>query len=156
MTKAGIVFSKKDEYYTPKYIVDYFGKFDYDPATTEEKAEELGIKNYDTIKTNGLNSDWSIYKKVWVNPPFTKKEEFIKKAYDTYLKNPYIYIYILFPIEFLTTKSFSELSKGLGGKIYIPKGRICFEEKIGQRTKGVAFGSVIMKIQDKWEIEFMN
>lgn len=93
MAKAGIVFSKKDEYYTPKYIVDYFGKFDYDPATTEEKAEELGIKNYDTIKTNGLNSDWSIYKKVWVNPPFTKKEEFIKKAYDTYLKNPYIYIY---------------------------------------------------------------
>lgn len=38
-------FSKDNEYYTPKRVVDYFGKFDYDPATTKEKAEEFGITN---------------------------------------------------------------------------------------------------------------
>ena len=60
-------FTKDNEYYTPKRVVDYFGKFDYDPATTKEKAEEFGIKNYDTIDTNGLISDWSKYKRIWIN-----------------------------------------------------------------------------------------
>ena len=36
------------EHYTPKSIVDMFGKFDYDPATTAEQAKRLGIPNYDT------------------------------------------------------------------------------------------------------------
>lgn len=84
---------KKDEYYTPKKIVKYFGDFDYDPSTTPEKAKELNIPNYDTIETNGLLSDWSKYKKIWINPPFTNKYDFIKKAYDTFLESPYIYIY---------------------------------------------------------------
>lgn len=86
-------FPKDNEYYTPKSVVDYFGTFDYDPATTKEKAEEFGITNYDTIETDGLKSDWTKYKRIWVNPPFTRKTEFIKKAYETYKQNPYIYIY---------------------------------------------------------------
>ena len=85
--------TKDNEYYTPKEIVSYFGKFDYDPATTKEKALEFGISNYDTIETNGLTKDWSEYKKIWINPPFSDKEKFIKKAYETYQEHPYIYIY---------------------------------------------------------------
>lgn len=34
MPKAGIQFQKKDEYMTPKKVIDFFGPFDYDPATT--------------------------------------------------------------------------------------------------------------------------
>ena len=86
-------FAKDNEYYTPKKVVDYFGKFDYDPATTEEKAKEFGVENYDTIETNGLKQDWSKYRRIWINPPFTLKHEFVKKAYDTYREHPYIYIY---------------------------------------------------------------
>ena len=44
-----------------------FGPFDYDPATTTEKAIDLGIPNYDTIETNGLLSDWTKYKRIWIN-----------------------------------------------------------------------------------------
>jgi len=84
MAKANVQFTKDNEYYTPKYVVMRFGKFDYDPATTKEKAEEFGIKNYDTIETNGLNKDWTIYKRIWINPPFTIKHEFMKKAWETY------------------------------------------------------------------------
>lgn len=93
MSKGQVNFAKDNEYYTPKRVVDYFGKFDYDPATTKEKAEEFGIKHYDTIETDGLKQDWSKYKKIWINPPFTLKQEFLKKAYDTYRTHPYIYIY---------------------------------------------------------------
>lgn len=147
-------FTKDNEYYTPKWVVNYFGKFDYDPATTMEKAKEFDITNYDTIETDGLTKDWTKYKQIWINPPFSKKEKFIEKAYQTYKENPYIYIYILFPIEFLTTKKFHNIATG--GKIYIPNGRIPFESGLGKKGKSPAFGSVIMKIQDKWEIEMLD
>ncbi|MCB0512597.1 MAG: hypothetical protein KDC72_08610 [Bacteroidetes bacterium] len=38
MAKAGVNFTKDNEYYTPKEFVGQFGRFDYDPATTKEKA----------------------------------------------------------------------------------------------------------------------
>lgn len=156
MSKGAINFSSDNEYYTPKYIVDYFGTFDYDPATTKEKAEELNIKNYDTKETNGLNSDWSKYKRIWINPPFTEKHKFLAKAFETYKVNPNIdiYIYILFPLEFLTSKRFHDVATG--GKIYLPKRRIKFESGIGKKSETPAFGSVIMKLQDKWEIEILE
>lgn len=66
MAKSAKIFSKDNEWYTPKYVVDYFGKFEYDPATTIKKAKEFEISNFDTIETDGLNSDWTKYKKYGV------------------------------------------------------------------------------------------
>ena len=153
MAKSQVQFTKDNEYYTPKDFVYRFGHFKYDPATTKEKAEEFGISNYDTIETNGLNKDWTPYSRIWINPPFTKKHEFIAKAWETYLKAKNE-IYILFPIEFLTTARFHN-SVG-GGKIFIPNGRINFESGLGKKGKSPAFGSVVMKIQDEWEIELIK
>ena len=42
MAKSQVQFTKDNEYYTPKEFVARFGSFDYDPATTKEKAEEFG------------------------------------------------------------------------------------------------------------------
>jgi len=153
MAKANVKFTKDNEYYTPKEFVDRFGNFNYDPATTKEKAEEFGIDNYDTIETNGLSKDWTQYKRIWINPPFTIKHEFMAKAWDTYqaVGNE---IYILFPIEFLTTKRFH--NSVWGGKIFIPNGRIKFESGLGKNNKSPAFGSVVMKIQDIWEVEMIE
>jgi len=153
MAKSWVQFTKDNEYYTPKELVDRFGKFDYDPATTKEKAEEFEIKNFDTIETDGLLRDWTKYKRIWINPPFTRKHEFIAKAWKTYqeAKNE---IYILFPIEFITTQRFH--NSVWGDKIYIPNGRINFESGLGKKGKSPAFGSVVMKIQDGWEIQVIN
>jgi len=41
MAKSQVQFTKDNEYYTPKEFVLRFGIFDYDPATTKEKAEEF-------------------------------------------------------------------------------------------------------------------
>jgi len=111
MAKANVQFTKDNEYYTPKSFVDRFGVFDYDPATTKSKAEEFGIQNYDTIDTDGLSKDWTKYKRIWINPPFTMKHKFLEKAWQTYqeARNE---IYILFPIEFLTTARFHNLAGG--------------------------------------------
>lgn len=153
MAKSNVQFTKDNEYYTPKEFVARFGSFDYDPATTKEKAEEFGVPNYDTIETDGLSSDWTQYKRIWINPPFTIKHHFMKKAWNTYqvAKNE---IYILFPIEFMTTKRFHDI--GLGGKVFIPNGRINFESGLGKKGKSPAFGSVVMKLQDTWEVEMID
>jgi phage N-6-adenine-methyltransferase len=153
MAKSQVQFTKDNEYYTPKEFVERFGSFDYDPATTQEKAEEFGIVNYDTIETDGLLKDWTQYKRIWINPPFTIKHEFLKKAWETYqiAKND---IYILFPVEFITTARFHS-SVG-GGKLYVPNGRINFESGLGKKGKSPAFGSVVMKIQDTWELEMLK
>lgn len=153
MAKSQVQFTKDNEYYTPKDFVFRFGTFDYDPATTDDKAQEFGVGNYDTIETDGLLRDWTKFKRIWINPPFTRKHEFLKKAWDTYrqCKNE---IYILFPIEFITTARFHN-SVG-GGKLFVPNSRINFESGLGKKGKSPAFGSVVMKIQDDWEIEMIK
>lgn len=114
MAKAGVIFTKDNEYYTPKAFVKRFGKFDYDPATTREKAAEFGVEHFDTIETDGLKADWTPYKRIWINPPFTRKHEFLKKAVETFEKTK-ADIYILFPIEFITTKRFHDILGERGG-----------------------------------------
>jgi len=111
MAKSQVQFTKDNEYYTPKEFVDRFGKFDYDPATTPEKAEEFGVTNFDTIESDGLQADWTSFKRIWINPPFTRKHEFLAKAWQVYLQTK-AEIYILFPIEFLTTKRFHDICGG--------------------------------------------
>lgn len=153
MAKSQVQFTKDNEYYTPKAFMARFGQFDYDPATTKEKAEEFEINNYDTIETDGLSKDWTSYKRIWINPPFTRKHEFVAKAWKTYQKAKNE-IYILFPIEFLTTARFHN-SVG-GGKLYIPNGRICFESGLGKSSKSPAFGSIVIKLQDTFELELIT
>lgn len=153
MAKSQLQFTKDNEYYTPRIFVERFGIFDYDPATTKEKAEEFGLLNYDTIETDGLSKDWTQYKRIWINPPFTRKHEFIAKAWQTY-KEVENEIYILFPIEFLTTARFHNLV--WGGLIFIPNGRINFESGLGKKGKSPAFGSVVMKLQDTFEVKLIE
>ena len=69
------VLNEQDNCYTPKYLVDYFGNFDYDPATTKEQAKYLSIDNYDTIETNGLTKNWC-YKKYGVTHHLQKSLNF--------------------------------------------------------------------------------
>lgn len=147
MAKAGIKFNKKDEWYTPKEVVDLFGPFDYDPCTTKERAEYCGIKNYDTAKTDGLESDWTNYKRIWVNPPFSKKFEFLLKATQSLEEmDGDAEIYFLMPIDSLTTKIFHDIIVGTNYELLIPDGRINFENGAGGSTSSPAFGTVILKL----------
>lgn len=142
MSKGAINFNNDNEYWTPKCLVDFFGPFDYDPATTQERADFLDIPNYDTIETDGLRTDWTKYNRIWINPPFTEKHLFLEKAVETYHQTK-ADIYFLCPIGFLTTKRFHKSLRG--GIIYLPNHRIKFEKEDGTR-KSPAFGSVVLKI----------
>lgn len=153
MAKSNVQFTKDNEYYTPKEFVALFGEFDYDPATTPAKAIDLNIEHFDTIETNGLTRDWTKYDRIWINPPFTIKHDFFKKAQETYdiAKND---IYILFPIEFLTTKRFQSMARA--GKLFIPNGRVKFQSGLGKKSSSPAFGSVVYKFQDENEVVYFD
>ena len=150
-----LIVTNDNEYYTPKYIVDFFYPegFDYDPATNERKAKEFCVPNYDTVESDGLAQDWTKYDKIWINPPFTKKYEFLVKAVETY-RQAHNTIYILFPIEFLTTEKFHSLNCHC--KLFIPRGRIRFESGLDKQSKSPAFGSVIIKLAETDTIEYIN
>ena len=156
MSKGAIQFNEQNfEYYTQKHIVEKFGAFDYDPATTKTQAAYLNIPNYDTIETDGLKRDWRPFKKIWINPPFKLKYEFLEKAVQIYkiAKNE---IYFLSPISFLTAKKFHQIINGLGIKLYIPNGRIKFRGIYQEREETPPFGCVIFKLQSQNEIKFFN
>lgn len=152
MPKNNFTLYDNDAWQTPKDIVDLFGEFDYDPTATPETAKRLNIPNYDTIDTDGLKSDWAKYKRIWLNPPFTRKVEFYKKAWETY-EEAHNEIFIVVPENFMTSARFHNTFHG--GKIFFPNGRIKFINPVGARTYP-AFGSVVIKLQDKWEIEMIN
>lgn len=138
MAKAGVQFSTRDEWYTPKELVDYFEPFDYDPATTPAQAKLLGISNYDTIDTDGLKADWSSYNRIFINPPFTKKFEFLEKAVNTDS-----HIFFLIPLDSLATRKFAKIMKGKGYILYLPNGRIKFSG-----ATSPAFGTVILEMAE--------
>ena len=152
MAFIDVTYSNDNEYYTPKEIVKMFGSFDYDPATTSEKAKEIGINNFDTVETDGLKSDWTKYQRIWINPPFTLKHLFLLKAVES-IKQVKNEIYILLPIEMLTTKRFHNIMNDMGGIVYLPNGRIKFESGTGRQTKSPAFGSIILKLENNSELK---
>lgn len=155
VSKGDVVFEKDNEYYTPKYVVDFFypDGFDYDPATCEGKAKEFGVPHYDTIETDGLIQDWTPYERIWINPPFSEKHKFLKKAVETY-NIAHNTIYVLFPVEFLTTARFHDLNCKC--KLFIPRGRVNFESGLGKQGKSPAFGSVIIKLADENSVEYID
>ena len=155
VSKGDVTFTKDDNYYTPKYVVDFFypDGFDYDPATCEEKAKEFGVPHYDTIETDGLIQDWTPYERIWINPPFSEKHKFLAKAVETY-NIAHNTIHILFPVEFLTTARFHDLNCKC--KLFIPKGRVNFESGLGKQGKSPAFGSVIIKLADENSVEYID
>lgn len=143
-SKGSVEFKKNDEYYTPLSVINKVtgGQIDYDPATNDHKAKEFGVLNYDTIETNGLTTDWAPHNRIWVNPPFTMKKEFMQKAVDTVRANPKATVWFLVPIETLTTKWFNAMVPKYD--LIIPNGRVKFENPSSPRAKSPAFGSIII------------
>jgi len=144
MAKGDVIFKENDEYYTPLWVVRKTAGYpDFDPATTELKAKEFGVEHYATKEIDGLYGAWFNYKNIWINPPFTLKKEFVKKAVKTVIDYKNTKVFILLPIETLTTNWFYDLN--ISYNIYMPRGRIKFENPLNPKAKSPAFGSVIVE-----------
>lgn len=70
----------KDSWATPRAFFDYFDaiyNFTLDAAAS---AENTLVNSYYSEEHSGLKYAW--HKSTWVNPPFSKKSEFIEKAIE--------------------------------------------------------------------------
>ena len=87
MLNKGLMSSESNEWYTPKYIVDFlegkYGKITLDPCASEQT--KIGILNY-TKKEDGLTKEWK-EDFVFVNPPYGREiSKWVKKSYEEHKK----------------------------------------------------------------------
>lgn len=59
----------KDEWITPRHIIDALGEFDLDPCAPIEPPWEIARRTY-VRADNGLTRPWE--GRVWLNPPYGK------------------------------------------------------------------------------------
>lgn len=131
----------KDEWYTPKNIVNMFGEFDLDVASNEYNSKRLNISKYYSKQNSALDKEWK--GKVWCNPPFSLKEQFIKKAREQVDKGN-CEVYMLLPMRMETIALHKHILNR--SHIYIPNGRISFLNEKGIKQGTPNFASVIIKI----------
>lgn len=148
MDKNKIHKNSKDDWFTPLWLIKllekkYKLKFDYDPCGNEKSKVSQHIKNFDTITTNGLNTDWSKYNNIFVNPPFSNKKDWVDKIIKEWSMGG-VNIFVLLPMS-LETKSIQNLLNG--GKLLIPNGRIAFEDGKNE-PKTHNFASCIIFMED--------
>lgn len=70
----------KDEWLTPRYILDALGPFDLDPCAPIVRPWPIAVRHY-TIEDDGLKQPWEGF--VWCNPPYGK----MAKDWLTKLRN---------------------------------------------------------------------
>jgi len=77
---GSVNFCGKDEWLTPKAIVDSLGKFDLDPCSPIDRPWATADRHF-TILDDGLKKQWS--GRVWCNPPYGNKTgTWIKRCKD--------------------------------------------------------------------------
>ena len=135
-----VIFShKSDEWATPQWLYDKLNKsfnFTLDPASdgTNNKCN-----NHHTIQTDGLSQDWS-GQTVFINPPYSKTYDWVKKAHTEATNNSVISVMLL-PSR-TDTKWFHEfcLDGKITKEICFIKGRLKFgnENEIGKAMSPLA------------------
>lgn len=97
-----------------------------------------------TPEMNSLSIDWaSVIPQDtvgWCNPPFSRKFEFLAKAYET-AKQSGASVCVMIPCE-VTTQWWMEYVYGKASKVFIPDGRYDFvDDDTKVELKGVPFAS---------------
>ena len=62
---------KSNTWFTPKWIIDAIGPFDFDPCTETTRPFDTAKFHCESGKIDGLTAQWS--GRVWLNPPYGKE-----------------------------------------------------------------------------------
>lgn len=123
-----VIFSHKtDDWATPQWLFDKLNKtyhFTLDPAASDGNHK---CSKYYTEQTDGLSKDWN-NETVFINPPYSKIYDWVKKAVEEVNKNNITVVMIL-PVR-SDTKWFHEfcLDETVCSEIAFFKGRLKFGE----------------------------
>lgn len=78
----------KDVWETPDDIFDMLDPFDVDPCAGQDTG--IGTEANFTVEDDGLAQDW--FGRVFVNPPFSQKTDWLQKAIDEQQNTECIYV----------------------------------------------------------------
>lgn len=113
--------------------------FDFDVAASKENTK-CTVYSDDSLG----NTDWFAsydLDTVWCNPPFSRKIEFLDKAYRDIVNHYSAMACIMIPYE-PCTKWFREHVHNKAHTVYVPDGRYNFiDPETGKEIKGVPFTS---------------
>jgi site-specific DNA-methyltransferase (adenine-specific) len=130
---------KSDEWATPQWLFDKLNKtfnFTLDPASDGVNNK---CSNHYTINEDGLSKDWT-GQIVFINPPYSKTYDWVKKAYNEAANNSVVSLMLL-PSR-TDTKWFHEfcLDGKMAKEICFIKGRL----KFGNEKNSAPFPSMII------------
>lgn len=132
--------SKKDDWQTPESLyrpIDKRHNIDLDPCAGE--GTDIGDENIRPPK-NGLKLPW--YGVVWLNPPFSKKKAWIRKACAEIAVSETIYI--VTPDSTDVKSWWHDGIAKICEYTFFHKGRVnYYDPKKGELTKGVSFGTAV-------------
>jgi hypothetical protein len=111
---------QKEEWLTPKPIIDALGPFDLDPCASVVRPWEIATTHY-TIEDNGLLKPWNGF--VWCNPPYGQET---KKWFRRMLQHGNGIALTFARVE---TKMFFESVWGGATAVLFLQGRISFWEQ---------------------------
>ncbi len=112
----------KEDWCTPKYIVDELGSFDLDPCQSHYNKNQFAPNQF-FIEDDALSKEW--FGRVWCNPPYgNKAEKFIRKLADHGNGVALIFARV-------DTKLWHEVIFKKATAIFIFKGRIKFVDTEG-------------------------
>jgi hypothetical protein len=122
----------KEEWLTPRYIIQALGEFDLDPcAPTADRRPWETAKSYYTIHDNGLIKSW--HGRVWCNPPYgNETKKFLAKM--AYHQNGVALVFAR-----TDTAMFHEHVFGYASGILFIRGRLSFcdyQGKAGRFNSG--------------------
>ena len=139
--------STSDEWETPEWLFDYFdNKYNFGLDAAASDKNRLCTKWF-TEEDNALKQSWKGYGNVFVNPPYSKNQQFLEKIVDEL--DGSFYIVTLIPAR-TDTKYFHDLILSTAEQLYFIKGRLKFSEA----KNSAPFPScvVIFKAQTKDQI----
>lgn len=131
---------KSDEYATPRHFVDPIadavGGFDLDPASGAEHTP-IAPRRY-TADDDGLSHEW--FGTVWLNPPFSGKEEWLRKAYSEFLDGNVDLAVVLLPVDTSTGWFHEYVTEA--NVVWFKNGRLNFDGG-GNRNRNPSFGVML-------------
>lgn len=139
--------SVSDDWYTPEWLIDLardtLGAIDLDPASSEKANLTVGARKYFTIDDEGLARSWA--GRVFLNPPFSRMAEFMKKAayeYEDGAVDALVLIGSTGCISAGYTKSVEPYA------MWVPYGRPNFTHASGKSNSSPSRGTIVWYLGD--------
>jgi phage N-6-adenine-methyltransferase len=147
-----VIIKESDQWETPdeifKPLEQEFGSFDLDAAADYQNAKApnwFGLQSKDGCFVNALDYDWILFRKIWVNPPYSKegnKDQFIRKAYETASRGSLVVM--LLPVKTDTHSFHKYIYKKEGVETRFLKGRIRFLNQDKMKKTTGRFASMVV------------